>query len=412
LCSVPVLLLVLVASLDAADKQLLTASFPLLERTLNLDVKTLGYFSLFSDLSYALSVPFWGYQVHKLGLRKIYLLLSIACACWGFATIGIAASGSSFAGQAITRSLNGWMLGSILPLSQTLLVELVPAVMRGRAFGMMNVSEKLAGTLAATSTVYCDGYYPYYCLGFLSIFLSCSVYQYLDPSKRPYLKNCSQSEQVTLTLPQIVKRIARLPAFRYLVAQGVLGGIPWSMMSFQLLLLNWRGFTRNQIVMIQFTSGLAGTLGGWMGGALGDHAALRHSTQGRIVIALISVIGGIPVYGMFLYSSNYMRSLVFSAIFHILASWTPPAAIRPICAELTRSPSERAQIVSMWFVLEKASASIFGAPLVGLLTTTILNSNGSTMKHDNEEKAQVLALQLFFWSSLFWTICAFFWMLM
>ena len=65
LCSVPVLLVVAVASLDTADKKLLSTSFPVLEKTLNLDVETLGYFSLFSDLSYALSVPFWSYLVHR-----------------------------------------------------------------------------------------------------------------------------------------------------------------------------------------------------------------------------------------------------------------------------------------------------------------------------------------------------------
>jgi len=416
LCSLPVLLLVAVASLDFADKQLLAASFPVLERTLHLNVETLGYFSLFSDLSYALSVPFWGYLVHKHGIRKIFLLLSIACASWGGATIGIAVFGSSIVGQAIMRSLNGWMLGSILPLSQTLLVELVPAAMRGRAFGIMTVSEKLAGTLATTSVVYWEDHweYPYYCLGLLSIFISWLVYRNLDPSKRSYLKhyNESESEKMRLTLRQIVQRIARMPAFRCLVAQGVCGGTPWSMMSFQLLLLDWRGFTKDQIVSIQFTSGLAGTLGGWIGGALGDYAAYKYSIQGRIMVALVSIIGGIPVYGLFLYSTNYLWSLFFINFFHFLASWPPSAAIRPICADLTRNPSERAQIVSMWLVLEKVSAAIFGAPLVGFLTSKVLQSKDPELDHNNEEKAWVLAQLLFVLSSLFWTICAFFWILM
>ena len=126
LCNLPILLIITVASLDHADKQLLSSSFPVLKRNLHLDVKSLGYFSLFSDLSYALSVPFWGYLVHKYGLAKLFMLLSIACASWGVSTMGIAVAGSSIVGQAVTRSINGWMLGSILPLSQTLLVELVP----------------------------------------------------------------------------------------------------------------------------------------------------------------------------------------------------------------------------------------------------------------------------------------------
>ncbi len=444
LCNVPVLLLVTVASLDYADKQLLASSFPVLERTLHLDIQTLGYFSLFSDLSYALSVPYWGFLVHKHGISRVFLLLSIACACWGMATIGIAVLGSSIAGQAIMRSLNGFMLGSILPLSQTLLVEMVPPIMRGRGFGIMAVAEKLAGTFATTSVVYCDDEWqiPYYCLGLMSLFMSCLVYRYLDPCRRPYPMmqqqkyECTKSSQrqleegdsndkeANLTMKKIVQRIAQLPAFRCLVAQGVTGGIPWSMMSFQLLLLDWRGFDKEEIVTIQFTSGLAGTLGGWIGGALGDYAAYRHESRsnnpvrGRIVIALISVIGGIPVYGMFLYSTSYSTSLFFINLFHLLASWTQTAAIRPICVDLTRNPSERAQIVAMWTVLEKASAAIFGAPLVGYMTSHILHSKeeedavGSMIVPvGNDERAWVLARQLFILSTFFWALCAFFWIL-
>lgn len=36
---------------------------------------------------------------------------------------------------------------------------------------------------------------------------------------------------------------------------SVFGGTPWDMMSFLLLLMDWRGFTKNQIVTIQITSG-------------------------------------------------------------------------------------------------------------------------------------------------------------
>eukprot|EP00554_Chaetoceros_debilis_P016537 CAMPEP_0194126506 /NCGR_PEP_ID=MMETSP0150-20130528/60023_1 /TAXON_ID=122233 /ORGANISM="Chaetoceros debilis, Strain MM31A-1" /LENGTH=535 /DNA_ID=CAMNT_0038820367 /DNA_START=111 /DNA_END=1719 /DNA_ORIENTATION=+ len=464
LCNVPILLLVVVASLDSADKNLLASSFPALERTLNLDIKTLGYFSLFADLSYALSVPFWGYLVHRHGLRKIYILLSVACASWGFATIGIAVVGSSIVGQAIMRSLNGWMLGSILPLSQTLLVEMVPPAMRGRGFGVMAVSEKLAGTLATTSVVYFeeDWEIPYYGLGVISVVISWLVYRNLDPSRRPYLKqqDSDSHSHAKLTLRQIVERIARLPAFRCLVAQGVFGGIPWSMMSFQLLLLDWRGFTKDQLICIQFTSGLAGTLGVGLEayweimlrlgmktamivvmvmvvvGSILSKVELRshlypngndrghghghgrgrfNPIQGRVAIAFISIIGGIPSYGMFLYSTDYTTALLFVNLFHVLASWTQTAAIRPICADLTRNPSERAQIVAMWIVLEKMSAAIFGAPLVGYLTSNILQSSKDDsvgiVLVDNEMRAGVLARQLFILSSLFWVICAFFWVL-
>jgi predicted MFS family arabinose efflux permease len=373
--------------------------------------------------------------------------LAGACASWGLATVGIAASESSLLGQATFRALNGVALGSILPLSQTLLVELVDVSLRGRAFGFMGLCEKLAGTIASASIVYWDSWQkPYYIMGVFSILLSGVAHQSLTPAHRrnsrrqpfvPKFENDDENEEKgttatnhhlshgeslpleqeqQLTLRQIILRIAKIPAFACLVAQGVFGGTPWDMMSFMILLLDWRGFTKDQIVMLQVAAGASSTVGGWLGGMLGDYAHQRGATYGRIFVALVSVVGGIPLYGLFLFATDYQWALFWVTLFYLWAAWTPPAALRPICADLTRNPSERAQIISMWIVLEKASGAIFGAPLVGYLTSSMLptEEDGGRDVHDQDspEKAHALAYNLFFLSSIFWTICATFWVLM
>lgn len=237
LCNLPVLILVLVASLDNADKQLMAASFPMIERALGLDVKTLGYFSLFTNLSYALSLPFWGYLVHKFGMPRVHILLAISCVSWGTATLGIALFGHSVLGQALFRSLNGAALGSIMPLSQTLLVDMVDVSMRGRAFGVMAICEKLAGTFATASIVYLDPHweYPYWGLGFFSVFVGLIACQMLHPSYRALssknVKGDDHDESPEMTVKQIIQRIVQLPAFLCMVVQGVFGGTPWDMVS-------------------------------------------------------------------------------------------------------------------------------------------------------------------------------------
>ena len=420
LFSVPVLILVTIASLDNADKQLLASSFPMLEKTLHLDVKVLGYFSLFTNLSYAASLPFWGFLVHQYGIQNIHYLLSISCASWGLATIGIAASGNSVFFQAVFRALNGVALGSILPLSQTLLVELVEMTMRGRAFGFMGLCEKLAGTIAAASIIYFENWqHPYIILGLFSLLMAAISLPFLGPACRScqpkednsLLKDESSSK---MTLRQIVRRIARVPAFTFLVAQGVFGGTPWDMMSFLLLLLDWRGFSKEEIVSIQFATGVSSTIGGWLGGLLGDAAQERLGVRGRIAVALVSVLGGIPLYGLFLFANEYRWALLWITLFNIWATWPPAGALRPLCAALTTSPSERAQIISMWIVLEKASGAIFGAPLVGYLTSkSILNdSEHLSVEGYSAERSHALAWTLFGLSSLFWFMCAIFWVLM
>jgi len=444
LCNLPVFILVVVASLDNADKQLLASSFPVLERTLDLSVETLGYFSLFTNLSYALSLPLWGWLVHRYGMKQIHMLLSMACASWGCATIGIAVAGSSVVGQAFFRSLNGVALGSILPLSQTMLVGMVAPAMRGRAFGWMGLCEKLAGTAAAASVIYFDNWQrPHYILGFFSVAMAVIANKELTPGKRKRAKQQSHNhpskakstgsdherddddgmdgdesnipEEERLSIRQIIQRITRIPAFTCLVAQGIFGGTPWDMMSFVLLLLDWRQFTKEQIVLIQFSTGMTGTMGGWVGGFLGDYAASRYATHGRILVALSSVVLGIPFYGLFLFSTNFSAALLYTNLFHLVASWPPAGALRPICADLARNPSERAQIISLWIVLEKTSGAIFGAPLVGYLTSNMVEMKekmDQTVQEDMASKAHALASNLFGLSSFFWAVCACFWVLM
>lgn len=370
--------------------------------------------------------------MHIYGIENVHNLLSGACLSWGIATLGIAASGSSFTFQAAFRSINGVALASLLPLSQTLLVDMVPASARGRAFGFLGLCENLAGTIASASIVYYDNWqYPYVVLGLFSIVMCLVTRQQLTMTRRRQLKRKAQlfdlngdddeegkgnKVKTQLTLGQIVKRIARIPAFMCLVAQGVFGGTPWDMMSYMLLLLDWRGFSKEQIVCINFVKGLAGTLGGYLGGALGDYMNVFYPTHGRIYVAFVSVAGGIPLYGLFLYATSFRGAIFWMIAFGIWAAWPPAAANRPICAELANNPSERAQIVSLWILLEKSAGAILGAPLVGYLTGDMISSLGGKKGADlipsSFDKAEALAYNLFCLSALFWGLCSVFWLLM
>lgn len=133
--NLPTFIIIVIAALDSADKGLLASSFPMLEKELGMSVDTLGYFSLFTNLSYSFALPFWGWCVHRYSIKRSPSILAGSCALWGVSTLGIAAAGSSVGAQALFRAINGGAVASILPLSQMLLVEFVPSNMMGRAFG-------------------------------------------------------------------------------------------------------------------------------------------------------------------------------------------------------------------------------------------------------------------------------------
>lgn len=148
-----------------------------------------------------------------------------------------------------------------------------------------------------------------------------------------------------MSLLDVFKRISRIPAFVYLVAQGLFGAIPWDMMSFLLLLLEWKDFTKHQIISFQIVGGIMGTIGALLGRVLGDHFAEQHS-HGRVNVAIFSVLSGIVFYGLFLFAETYSICIICYGLFHLTGGWCPAAACRPLCEELAQNKSERAQIVA------------------------------------------------------------------
>ena len=273
-----------------------------------------------------------------------------------------------------------------------MLVDLVPTSMRGSAFGLMGFSEKAAATLATSAVVWYDDWrVPYYIVGSISVLMSLFAKQFLRmTTKIKEGGDAKDQEEEELSLLGVFKRISQIPSFAYLVAQGVFGAIPWDMMSFILLLLEWRSFKKEQIISFQVAGGFFGTVGAFIGGVLGDRFA--HYPHGRVAVALFSVLSGITFYGLFLFSETYIMCIVWHSFFNLTAGWCPAAACRPLCADLAQNPSERAQIVAAWVLLEKTSSSVFGAPLVGFLTKRLFDEN---IVSTNKEKARVLARNMF-----------------
>lgn len=286
-------------------------------------VDTLGYFSLFQNLSYALSIPFWAWLVHRYRVQNAHIILSISCFLWGIATLSIARS-ETIVSQAFFRCLNGGALASILPLSQMMLVDLVPTSMRGSAFGLMGLLERVAAMIATSAVVWYDDWrIPYSVVGSISILMAFSAKQFLQMTTKIEDEKPKGEE---LSMLGIVKRVSREPSFVYLIAQGVFGAIPWNMMSFIVLLLKWKDFTKKEIISFQVSGGILGSLGVFLGGVSGDY--FGHLPRGRVGVALFSVLSESLFYSLFLYSDTYHSCIFWKSLFHLFGGWATAAAIR------------------------------------------------------------------------------------
>uniref|UniRef100_A0A0G4I040 EGF-like domain-containing protein n=1 Tax=Chromera velia CCMP2878 TaxID=1169474 RepID=A0A0G4I040_9ALVE len=175
------------SALDGCDDQLFPASFRALERDLGFTPTTLGTIALVQTIAIALSSPVWGVMAGLFQKREI---LATGCVLWGLCTILLALC-SGFWSIVLLRFLNGVALGSVGPVSQSILAEVAGERARGLVFGLAHTSScggRLIGTLITTSMamhtiLHAHGWRVAFLLvGFLSVFLEMVVCVTFHPS--------------------------------------------------------------------------------------------------------------------------------------------------------------------------------------------------------------------------------------
>jgi MFS family permease len=126
------------------------------------------------------------------------------------------------------------------------------------------------------------------------------------------------------------RAVVRIPSFQIIVAQGVTGSFPWSALSFAPMWLELMGFTHEMTGLLTTSFALASSLGGLLGGKMGDRLAVRYPDSGRIVLSQISSASAIPLAALLLLalpddsSSGFLHGFVMF-IMGLSISWNGPA---------------------------------------------------------------------------------------
>merc|ERR1719335_951205 len=98
-------------------------------------------------------------------------------------------------------------------------------------------------------------------------------------------------------------------------------------------------------------------------------------------------------------------------MFHMVASWTQSAALRPICGTLFQDSRQRAQVLALWLALEGIISSFCGAPLVGMLSEHLgfKLHPGETPTQAGSQSFVALQRALVGVSMVPWIFCALLW---
>ena len=235
----------------------------------------------------------------------------------------------------------------MVPSIQSLVADSTDDGTRGSAFGWLqlasslgHVSGGLVGLLLAQTTVLgIAGWRVAFHL-VAAISVAAGVLNWLfavDPHFPPGEdgrqrdgKRPATAREVVAEMIEEAKFVVRIPTFQIFVAQGVSGSFPWSALSFASMWLELKGFSHSDTAVLMTIFWVASSLGGLLGGKMGDYLAVRYPDAGRIVLSQISPLSAVPMGAVLLLglpddpSKGVSYALVLF-IMGVLMSWNGPA---------------------------------------------------------------------------------------
>lgn len=211
---------------------------------------------------------------------------------------------------AVSRGLNGIGLAIVIPAIQSLIADSTTDSNRGLAFGWFSLTGSVGSILgrlfgvllASTSFMGIDGWrIAFHLVGLISVLVGILVALFakdprFDEENKPKHRtlNLSFSENVK-NLVEEAKYVLKIPSFQIFVAQGVSGSFPWSALSFATMWFELMGFSNKKTAVVMTVYTVTSSVGGLLGGKMGDVLANRYPNAGRIILSQISSGVAIPL---------------------------------------------------------------------------------------------------------------------
>ncbi|GJM98951.1 hypothetical protein PR202_ga16004 [Eleusine coracana subsp. coracana] len=328
---------------------------------------------------------------------------------------------------AISRGLNGIGLGLVVPSILSLVADCTDDATRGSAFGWLQLSSSLGhvtggfvGLLLAQTTVLgiAGWRVAFHLVAAISVLVgTLTWFLAVDPHSRtrhhePIGIQRITAREVVAEMVREARFVVWIPTFQIFVAQGVSGSFPWSALSFAPMWLELVGFTHDDTAVLMAIFWFARSLGGVLGGTLGDLLAARYPNSGRIVLSQISCGSAVPLAAVLLRGlpDSPTARVAYGVVLFVMGvfiSWNGPATNFPILAEIVPERS-RTSAYALNKSLE-AMLSSFAPPMVGILAQRVYgyepDDKGKSVQLDRQN-AESLARALYVAIAIPFVICA------
>ncbi|KAL6846663.1 hypothetical protein ACP4OV_024111 [Aristida adscensionis] len=402
------LLLNLASVMERADEALLPAVYREVGAALHATPTGLGALTLCRSVVQAACYPLAAYAAARHNRAHV---IAAGAFLWAAATFLVGVS-DTFLQVAISRGLNGIGLALVVPAIQSLIADSTDDGTRGSAFGWQQLASSLGfisggfvGLLLAQTTVLgTDGWrVAFHLVAAISVVVGILTWFFaVDPhfptggagdagrgGKQPATARDAVDEMI-----EEAKFVVRIPTFQIFVAQGVSGSFPWSALSFASMWLELVGFSHGDTAVLMTIFWVASSLGGLLGGKMGDLLAVRYPDAGRIVLSQISAGSAVPLAAVLLLglpddpSSGVAHGVVLF-VMGVFISWNGPATNLPIFAEIVPEKT-RTSAYALDAFFESVLSS-FAPPVVGLLAERVFGyrpeEKGRSAELDRENAA-------------------------
>jgi MFS family permease len=405
-----------------ADTQALPTYLNSIGREFAVARTSLGFVNTVSALVQTAALPMWGFLSDRFSRKKT---LVAGILIWSIATLLISFS-ASFEQLLYFRVIVGIGLAAIFPTSFSIIVDIYKPEVRGRMFGIFAlmgmlgivITVPILGMLDAPSLTFSiesnltQLLILQYVPGFLDLLKSLLLWDYILKQtvylgawrngfrllgivclliavmvalllKEP-VRGASEKELMDVITKENVEKykidrkaaadVLRIPTMWVIIAQGLTGYFPWVV--YQVWLIYWlesvRYLAPEQATLVFAMIVLGSAAGNVLGGFLGDKAESRFPNKGRILVAQISVIIGVPMSWILLFLiQDFLIFMIFALITAVLISWAGSGAVNPIVASVNK-PEVRSTAWSLEQIFEQGFGAL-AAVLVGFFADNIIN---------------------------------------
>lgn len=360
-----------------ADMYITPAIIPELSLEYGVSADSIGWAgTAFMLLGAIMGLVFGHYNDRK--SRKKLLIIAVAIGEVPCLLTGIAGVTYNFEMFVIMRTLTGFGIGGIYPITFSLLADYVSDKNRAKASAMVDIAWGLgimSGPILASYALSTDyGWRLAFILAALPSFPLILIYWLVatEPERGRNERGHSittEANSSNFTLSQF-KTVFSNKTNLLLFLQGIPGSIPWGLLPFWIITFfrEERGFSAEDATMIWEVFGIATVIGGLMWAICGDWLFKRRAKYVSILCSVVILLGMVPEYFLlnvkFTEQSSYWALAIMGGFFISVASSNVRALLMNV-----NTPSDRGKVFSMYNFFDSIGKGL-GPAIGGLILAT------------------------------------------